>query len=182
MSLKIVTARLELIASTDDLAQAKIRDRAQFARLLGAVIPQDWPPPFNDAASMQYNADCLQEAPDQAGWRAWYLLKLDPANQERHLIGVAGFVGPPSANGEVEVGYSLVESYQGMGYGTEAVEAMMDWAFVHPQVMRIVAYTLPELAASIRLLKKIGFTFIGPGVEEGTIRFELERQNYSNDY
>jgi RimJ/RimL family protein N-acetyltransferase len=51
----------------------------------------------------------------------------------------------------------------------------VNWAFGHPEVERVIAHTLPELRASIRVLEKTGFAFRGPGAEEGTILFELVR-------
>jgi [ribosomal protein S5]-alanine N-acetyltransferase len=42
-------------------------------------------------------------------------------------------------------------------------------------VTRVTAHTLPELRASIRVLEKCGFAFVGDGVEAGTIQFELIR-------
>jgi mannose-6-phosphate isomerase-like protein (cupin superfamily) len=55
------------------------------------------------------------------------------------------------------------------------VEALVTWAFAHPDVRRVVAQTLPELRSSIRVLEKSGFTFIGPGFEEGALLFERLR-------
>ena len=95
--------------NTRELAQADLKECTQSARLLGATVPQDWPPPFNDAASTQYNADRLQESPDQAGWRAWYFLKPGLINQERRLIGIAGFVEPPSADGRTGIQFAAAD-------------------------------------------------------------------------
>src|SRR6476469_4442706 len=50
--MKITTERLELIASTLELARAEIEDRDRFAQLLDARVPVDWPPPLNDTDSM----------------------------------------------------------------------------------------------------------------------------------
>src|SRR5687767_3142584 len=126
--MKITTKRLELIASTTEVAQAEINDRERFAHLLGAEVPGDWPPPLNDADSMQFNADRLREAPEQAGWWVWYFVTCDsptrdlptaessPRNSStarRVLMGIGGLKGSPSAEGEVEIGYSVMEPYQG---------------------------------------------------------------------
>ena len=58
----------------------------------------------------------------------------------------------------------------------EAVRALVEWAFSHAEVKRVTAQTLPELRPSIRVLEKCGFRFTGPGMEEGAIGFERERE------
>ena len=59
--------------------------------------------------------------------------------------------------GEVEVGYGVEESSQGLGLGTEATCAMVDWALEQPGVVRVTATTLPWHKASIRILQRAGF-------------------------
>jgi RimJ/RimL family protein N-acetyltransferase len=68
-----------------------------------------------------------------------------------------------------------------LGYATEAVRALLSWAFQHPAVQRVVADTLPGLTPSIRVMEKSGFAFVGDGpVEDGmrTIRYELTRERF----
>ena len=61
------------------------------------------------------------------------------------------------------------------GYASEAVEALVAWAFGHPEVTRVIAETYPELVASVGVLEETGFRFIGAGSEERVIRFERRR-------
>ena len=44
VTIMIVTARLTLIPATVALARAEISDRGEFARLLEASVPDNWPP------------------------------------------------------------------------------------------------------------------------------------------
>ena len=53
-------------------------------------------------------------------------------------------------------------------------------AFSHVNVRRVISETLPELVASIGVMEKCGFKFIGDGSEEGVIRYELTRDGYEN--
>jgi len=77
----------------------------------------------------------------------------------------------------VEIGYSIVEAFQGKGLGTEAVRALVDHAFRNPAVTRVIAETFPDLTPSIRVLEKNGFVRIEEGGSEpGVIRFELRRE------
>jgi RimJ/RimL family protein N-acetyltransferase len=64
---------------------------------------------------------------------------------------------------------------QRQGFASEAVDALVEWAFSHAFVTRVIAHTLPVLAPSIRVLEKNGFVFLGDGEEEGTIVFERRR-------
>ncbi len=181
-SLTIATPRLELIAATVEIARAEIHDRARFAALLGTPVPAVWPPPLNDEASMRWLLTAVERDPGAVGWNSWYIvLRGDGAPDRggvapgRAVIGNGGFKGRPDAEGGVEIGYSVLEAYQGNGYATEAVHGLITWAFGHAEVTRVIAETFPELTASIRLLEKCGFRGTGPGSEEGSLRFELKR-------
>lgn len=165
------TERLRLVPATLELADADLHNRLEFIHQLGASVLDGWPPPLNDENSMRYTVDFLRRNPEAAGWAAWYLIA---KKHKPVVIGQSGFKGPPIA-GTVEIGYSLLPQFQGKGYASEAVAALLDWAFGHAEVERVIAETLPELAPSIRLLERAGFAKIGKGSEEGVIRFELER-------
>jgi RimJ/RimL family protein N-acetyltransferase len=185
--LTLTTPRLELIAATVEISRAENEDRARFAALLGAPEPAVWPPPLNDTASMQWILDTLERDPGSVGWSAWYYILRAGASggggaeaprPGRVLIGNGGFTGRPDAAGIVEIGYSILEEHQGNGYATEAARALIAWAFGHPEVRRVIAHTFPELIASVRLLEKCRFRGTGPGAEEGSVRFELTREEY----
>jgi len=56
------------------------------------------------------------------------------------------------------LGYWMGEAYAGQGLMTEAAEVAVRYAFDTLQLHRIEAACLPNNAASLRLLEKIGFT------------------------
>src|SRR5262245_21795727 len=170
----LTTQRLRLVAATPTIARAELHDRARFAELLEAQVASPWPPPLNDEESIAWTLQLLEEDPDAVGWGPWYFVAcVDGAPPL--VIGNGGFKGRATADGTVEVGYSVVEAHQRRGYAPEAVEALVSWAFSHSDVRRVVAQTFPELRASIRVLEKSGFTFIGPGFEDGALLFERLR-------
>lgn len=169
--LTLDTERLTLVAATLELARAELHDPGRLARLLDVEPPRAWPPPLNDANSMRWTIEFLETHADGVGWGPWYFL----AARREALVGVGGFTGLPRADGTVEVGYSILESHQRAGLATEAVRALVDWAFGHPAVTRVVGQTLPELTSSIRVLEKCGFRFVGPGFEAGAILYERLR-------
>lgn len=173
---RLVTPRMVLVAATPALARAELHDRARFAELLDVELPPVWPPPLNDEDSIRWTLDLVEADPANVGWGPWYFLANPPASGAKRIVmGNGGFKGQPAPDGTVEVGYSIVETWQRRGYAPEATEALVGWAFSHPEVRRVVAQTLPELRASMRVLQKCAFRFIGPGFEEGAILFERLR-------
>jgi RimJ/RimL family protein N-acetyltransferase len=166
----ILTSRLRLIPGTAEMGRAELETRDRFAALVGARVPDDWPPPLNDEGSMKWFVERIEAQPDHVGWYAWYFVARgdDPV-----LIGNGGFKGPPDSKGVVETGYSIIPRYHRQGFATEAITALVRWAFDHDRVTRVIAHTLPDLTPSIGVLRKIGFVEAGAGEEEGTIRFDL---------
>ena len=187
---RIRTKRLELVAVTESLAAAENLDRVAFARLLGVRTPQNWPPPLNDADSMQWAWNYAKKHPGAEGFGMWYvLLPVESGEEGRSdgdsgdegdigaslVIGTCGFRGMPSDDGTVETGYSILEEHQRKGYATELVGALVDWAFADPRVTRIVGETFPDMTPSRRVLEKCGFTLRGEASEPGALRYELTR-------
>lgn len=61
---------------------------------------------------------------------------------------------------EFGVFYSFGEEYRGRGYATEAVRAMVDYAFGTLNIKRIVCNTGRDNVGSARLMERIGMTVI----------------------
>jgi ribosomal-protein-alanine N-acetyltransferase len=162
------------VPGTPDLGRAELEDRQRFAALLGAEVPATWPPPENDEQSMTFFTEYVEQHPDAVGWAAWYIL-LRGEGGRKTAIGTCGFKGEPDVSGTAETGYSILPEHQRQGYAPEAVKALLGFAFSHPAVNRVIAHTFPDLRASIRVLEKCGFTLVGAGMEEGTVRFERSR-------
>ena len=72
-------------------------------------------------------------------------------------VGTIGFFGPPDDTGTVMIGYGLVPSARGLGYATEALRALVAYAFEQPAVRVITADPLQDNTASHRVLEKAGF-------------------------
>lgn len=176
----VVTARLRLVPASVVLARAEMTDRAEFARLLSATVPDEWPPEIL-ADALPVFLEWIEAAPDRVGWYIWYAMMRAPREASDMLAGdvgdiliaSGGFKGPPQ-DGTVEIGYSVLPRFQGHGYATEMVRALIDWAFAQEGVLRIIAETTEENVASMRLLQRQGFTNTGPAVEPDHMRLVLD--------
>ncbi len=163
------TERLELAAATLDLLHADKRGREILAAGLNAEVPADWPPQYYDGKAIDFSIERLGEGPEQRGWWTWYFVRRSP----RVVVGAGGYKGAPK-DGEVEIGYAIVESFQKNGLATEAAMALVEHAFADARVERVVAHTLPDGGPSIRVLEKCGFA---PESEaDGVVRFVLRRR------
>jgi ribosomal-protein-alanine N-acetyltransferase len=92
-------------------------------------------------------------------------------------VGLGSYKGPSIA-GVVEIAYAIVPEHQGRGYATAAARAMVDEAFKSPEVRMVCAHTLPDGAASQRVLLKSGFRHVGQvdDPDDGLVwRFEIAR-------
>jgi len=149
----LVTARLTLVPFDADLVRAARHDRALLARLLGAAIPEGWPgPDFGEVLPM------IQDAVERdPGHAAWVRLVVLNKGTGQTLVGDAGFLGPPSPDGSVVLGYAVVPEYRRRGIATETAQTLAGWALRQPGVTRIVAECEPDNAASIRVLDAAGF-------------------------
>lgn len=73
--------------------------------------------------------------------------------------------------GDVELSYTFLPEYRGLGYAREAVAAVLAWAFdTNPGIRRIVAVTRASNTRSVRLLAGLGMTKIDEFVEFGALQ------------
>jgi [ribosomal protein S5]-alanine N-acetyltransferase len=172
----IPTERLELVAATPDLVRAALAGARALAESLGAVVPETWPPEYLDTAALEFTLTRLTTVADEAGWWMYFVVRPAGKTPDRRLVGTAGYAGPPSPDGTVEIGYGIVSDERRQGYATEAAEGLVRRAFAMPAVRRIIAETYPHLEPSIGVLRKCGFSAASePGSAPGVIRFELKR-------
>ena len=75
------------------------------------------------------------------------------------LIGICGFT--PQPNGDAELGYWIGKAYWGRGFATEAASAVMSYGFTKVGVRRFVCKHLAENPASARVIRKLGFRYVG---------------------
>lgn len=144
------------------------------ARVLGADVPSSWPPPVFEPDDLDRLRRQLEADPGIGAWTLHYLIVRE-ASGIRTLVGVAGYVGPPTAEGTVEIGYAIAEEHQRRGYATEAVCTLVTRAFEDSRVQLVAATTYATLLASIGVLNKAGFSRVDSDPGTGLVRYERRR-------
>ena len=176
LEIKRFTTRLVLVAATVDHLRAELASPEQLGILLGSEVPQGWPPGEYDEGAQRYFLERLsQGGADVVGWYGWYVLVRRGSHEAGPLIAAGGFLGPPHETGEVEIGYSVHQAWQGKGYATELVGGLVKYAFEDTRVQRIVAHTTRQNLASCRVLERLGFCDSGFRSEPLTIQYQLRR-------
>lgn len=137
------------------MARAAMASLQRLERILGVSIAAGWPSEELKDAIPVYIAH-LERDVNVLGWGTW--LMIEPVT--KIMVGDAGFKGRPDALGRVEVGYGMAPGERGKGYATEAVSALVDWAFEHG-VHVVMAECLEHNAPSVRVLEKTGFRRTG---------------------
>lgn len=133
-----------------DLAASRVP-----AGMEGRVQPGALPPAF-----------VAQRALDRIGqgasefWCATFLI----VRGDGEIVGGCGFKGEP-ADGRVEIAYGIAPAHRRQGAAAAAVQALLDLAFANG-VRKVFAEILPENAASIAVVRKLGFRFDGTRVDE----------------
>lgn len=172
--MQLSSPRLTLLAATPRHLATEMISPQRLGKMLGAVVSAEWPPGEYDRAAMAFFRDRLLTGGRAAtGWYAWYAIRRQEGRKPAELIGSAGFFGPPNADGDVEVGYSVVPSCRRQGYASEMTTTLAAHALGRPGVRRVIAHTADGNQASMAVLRRCGFVAIGRGDTPGTQRFEL---------
>ena len=121
--------------------------------------------------------EMAERAPGEPGW---VQLSLEERESGR-LIGDVGLSPADDVPGAVKIGYTLAPPYQGRGYATEAVRALIGYAFDALGAELVQAYALAKNRPSIRLMERVGMHLTGrfEHHEDGEtwhgVRYELAR-------
>lgn len=111
--------------------------------------------------------------------RIWYTLwNIELNDGSETVVGNLSFKGLGD-DGVLEIGYGTNDGFEGRGYMTEAVTAVVKWAVEQDGVKLIEAETEEDNAASKRVLQKSGFIPNGKVGEEGS-RFVFVEKNEQN--
>jgi len=162
----ILSERLRLVAITPPLMHM---DSSVLRSLLNADVPSAWPPEHWEPHVFDFMQRQYVQTPWAAGWNRYVLLRA----KRPILIGTLG--GFPRTESEAEIGYSMLGSWQCRGLATEGTRTLIQEILRNQRFETLTAQTLPGLIPSIRVLEKCGFHLVGPGDDEGTIRYRVSR-------
>ncbi|GGP11711.1 GNAT family N-acetyltransferase [Oceanobacillus neutriphilus] len=132
--MELETERLKVIPCTEETVKIAINQKYDNGPQISAYLKR-----LNEDSSLLY-------------WGPWLVIR----KSDGVVLGDIGFKGKPDEDRAVEAGYGFLESYWGNGYATEAMEALIRWAFKTLKVDRIIAETLVDNYGSIRVLQKLG--------------------------
>ena len=110
----------------------------------------------------------------------WTVLEKDAYGQER-VIGRAGLFPSERLAGQIEMGYMIAPECQGNGYGKEAAETVLRYAFNVLDLEEVHLFVEKENKASVKLAETLLIKVPGGRKEkwQGLAHFWWENQNFS---
>ncbi len=171
-SLRWQSERIDLIGTPLPWLRA-IADGGDALATLSGLSVADTLVPDVDRPAFDFFAGLVEQGRLPARWGSLLVQKRDTGE----IIGSAGFTGPPS-EGTVEIGYSMAPAFRKQGFAREAAARLVEQAFIDTRVNCVLAHTLAIENASVAILRRLGFVFIGDidHPEDGALwRWELAR-------
>jgi RimJ/RimL family protein N-acetyltransferase len=167
------------------LRWAKMSDASDIQHVMGekqvANMTASWPYPLTEFEVDRRIFEMRKFNALGKGLQLVMALKCEPDE----IIGLVGghFLSDETFN----IGYALDFDFQGVGYGTEAVQALMDAVFTLSDASQVTASIRIFNDASRRVLIKCGFQSTGSGLEDMPARggktpadrYCLTRQNWN---
>jgi RimJ/RimL family protein N-acetyltransferase len=106
-------------------------------------------------------------------WRSGNICAWSVVETERGIV--IGMIELRIKGEAADVGYVIARAEWGKGYATEALKAVIEDGFVHPEIARLVAVCDVENAASARVMEKAGM------VQEGILPRHMLAPNISDE-
>lgn len=157
----LITPRVRMLPATRGSMRLLLRAPLAFFSALRIQQAEDWP----ELRYCDWAPRLLEQmgrSGEELGWWLWWITERgDVPGQTERLLGHVGFRGPPSRDGDVELSYAIAPSARRQGIATESLEELMGWAFQTGRVRRVLARVSPMNAASLGMLRKLGFRQLG---------------------
>lgn len=124
--------------------------------------------------------EMLTRAPGEPG--GWVQFSVEDREGGR-LVGDVGLRAADGEPGVITVGYTIAPGFQGLGYATEAVEALVAYAVDTLGADVVRAYASADNVASVRVAEKVGMRLAerfahGDGDDVSfAVRYELRRED-----
>lgn len=148
--MKLETQRLDVIPCTEKTVEIAINQA------------------YDNGPQIPAYLTLLNGDPSLLYWGSWLVVR----KSDVIVLGDIGFKGKPDKNKVVEIGYGFLKNYWNNGYATEAVGALIQWAFRTSKVDKVVAETLHDNYGSIRVLEKLNMKKISE--TDSMINWEIQ--------
>ena len=116
------------------------------------------PFPYRESAADSWIASTHEQAARGEGYHL-------AITHDDVLIGSVGLTLQRSSPGEAELGYWIGARFWRRGFAREAARALLDWGFGTLGLDRVLASALTDNVGSQGVLRALGFTDAGQGVQ-----------------
>lgn len=161
MGVVIRTDRLELRSLDEDGARAVLRGRPPDGVL--------WAEGYPLSSSLEAAALVIGGEP-RARWLDPFISFQILRRDQPCVIGDCGFGSPPDSDGAVDIRWQLVDRLHGRGLESEALEALIGFAFTRDEVVCVRATARVGDFGARRMLERAGMMAVGEDAEH--VHFE----------
>lgn len=154
------TERLLLVPYQLSYIEATLIGDDRLSEVSGYHVAEEWPG-IEFFFYLPYVLEAVKENSAKEKWTHLIVLK-----SENKIIGEVSAQGTPELTLEAELGYGIVEAYEGNGYATEGARAFLNW-LDYEKIKLIRAKTYLYHKKSQHILKKLGFIKMGEGYFTG---------------
>ena len=109
----------------------------------------------SDLAQIKTIIDINQHLYKQFGFGKWIVIN----KQTNQFVGLCGFKYYQSLN-KIALSYAFLKDQWHKGFATEASKAALNYAFNDLKINSIIAWSTPDNLASLKVLEKLGFSFV----------------------
>jgi aminoglycoside 6'-N-acetyltransferase len=131
---------------------------------------QSWDVPYAVDEAARLIAEMKVKTPGTPG--QWYQVAIERKTTGEH-VGDCAFHIPRDDPEQAEIGFTIARAFQGRGYATEAVEALLGYLFEALHLRRVVATCDARNDRSARLLERLGLRREAHFVENVRFKGEL---------
>lgn len=163
----IYTDRLVLVPMTLEMASSALEGTYEAFEKAGLSMVSGWPQQ-DTIDILPIIKERLESPEEQEGFCSWLFVRKD----DMAIVGDGGYKNSPGENGIVEIGYGILEGERRKGYCYEAVNALINWAFLIENIKIVIADCLTDNIGSARVLQKCGMK--ETGTWDGLIHWRKE--------
>jgi RimJ/RimL family protein N-acetyltransferase len=113
----------------------------------------------HEVANLDEARDYIRNGPLTMYDEYGFSLCMVELREGRVPIGVCGIVKRDSLP-DPDLGFALLPEFWGQGYAYEAASAILEFGRAQLGIARILAISLPHNARSIKLLERLGFSYV----------------------